>query len=395
MINRAGTGYTLQARSNGLSTAVSASFDVTGSMTGPQITFFSPTGEAANVTPEATVSAEFSTAMDTGSVQNAFTLKAILDSSGNSINIPIIGSYSWIGNRVVFTPSVPLTKGYTYRANISTEACDASGNPLQAALSWDFRVIADSGTANVFTASDGKTRAAFPSGAVSGSYSVQFSIDPQSSPIAVNPAKIIAANAKITSQGNPSFHPIAGTYREFAAYDNTGAMITNNFLKKVTIYLPYTDNNDDGIIDGTSPPVSIHNVSIYWLDESDSSWVKVSDSSLISGQKCFAAAVPHFSTYVLMSLPSPSLSNAHPYPNPFVPSEGHTTITFTNLATSCTIKIFTVSGQLVKTIQENDGDGQNVWNVENDSNEQLRSGIYLYVIRSSNDTKTGKLVVIR
>jgi hypothetical protein len=395
VINNSGAGYTLQAQTYGFPSTVSASFDVTGSMPAPQVIFFSPTSEAANVTPEAIVSAEFSIAMDTGSVQNAFTLKAVMDSSGNSINIPIGGSFSWIGNRVLFTPSVPLTRGYTYRTDISTEASDTFGNHLQAAQPWDFRIISDSAAANVFIAGDGKTKAAFPSGALSGSFSVQFSTDPQSSPIAVDPAKISAADAKIASLGEPLFHPVAGTYREFAAYDITGEAITNNFLKKVTIYLPYTDNNDDGIVDGTIPPVSIHNLVIYWLDESSSTWLKAPGSVLVSNQKCLTAPVTHFSTYVIMSTPVLGVSRSHPYPNPFVPSEGHTTVTFTNLPSSCTIKIFTVSGELVKTIQENSGSGQNIWDVENDSNESLRSGVYLYVVKSSSDTKTGKLVVIR
>ena len=394
-INKSGAGYTLRATADALISATSDTFDITGTMPLPYVTFYSPTNEATNITSETTVTVEFSAAMNTNSVENAFTLTAIEDGGGIPINIPIGGSFSWAGNRITFTPSVSLTKSYTYRTYVSTEAVDTYGNPLQNALNVSFRIFSSGTTANVFVASDNKTKVECPAGALNVDYFMRISINPLGDPIEVNPIKINAADGKIAAIGNSFYYPVAGSYREFAVYNSSGTRITGKFLNDVTIYMPYTDANDDGIVDGTTPPLKVESLNIYRLNEANSLWVKVPNSALLTAQKCLAAQVPSFSTYVLMSTPALSLASAYVYPNPFKPSDGDTTITFTNLASACTIKIYTLSGELVKTIYESDGDGQNVWNVKNDAKEELRSGLYIYFIRSSNDTKTGKLVIIK
>jgi len=89
------------------------------------------------------------------------------------------------------------------------------------------------------------------------------------------------------------------------------------------------------------------------------------------------------------------LTFAYPFPNPYKPSLGHTTTTFTNLADTCTIKIFSTMGEVVKSISITGGNGQSVWDVKNDAGENLASGIYFYYIKSATDSKVGKLVVIR
>ena len=90
-----------------------------------------------------------------------------------------------------------------------------------------------------------------------------------------------------------------------------------------------------------------------------------------------------------------NLSDAYGFPVPFKPSEGDSTITFTNLAAECTIRIFTMSGNLVATLSETDGDGQYSWNVKNTDGSSMISGIYLYHIQSSSDSKVGKLLIVK
>jgi flagellar hook assembly protein FlgD len=83
------------------------------------------------------------------------------------------------------------------------------------------------------------------------------------------------------------------------------------------------------------------------------------------------------------------------FPDPYVVSEGHTDITFTDLNASCTIEIYTLEQQLVRTITETDGDGQAVWDIKNEDGEDVSSGIYLYVIRNNDTTKKGKLIITK
>ena len=80
------------------------------------------------------------------------------------------------------------------------------------------------------------------------------------------------------------------------------------------------------------------------------------------------------------------------FPDPYL--SGDTEIVFTDLPASCTIEVFTLNGERVKTITEDDGDGQAVWNVRNDAGDLLGSGLYTYIIRSETEEK-GKLVITR
>ena len=67
---------------------------------------------------------------------------------------------------------------------------------------------------------------------------------------------------------------------------------------------------------------------------------------------------------------------------------------FTHLPQKCVIRIFTVSGILLNTINhdENAGDeaGYHQWNLRNNENLDIASGLYIYHIK---DLKTGKEVI--
>ena len=84
----------------------------------------------------------------------------------------------------------------------------------------------------------------------------------------------------------------------------------------------------------------------------------------------------------------------HPYPNPFKESQGHSAITFTNLPGVCNIDIATVSGGIVKRAK---GVGPNdwVWDVKNDSGNDVTSGVYLYTVDFHNGSASGKVMIIR
>ena len=60
-------------------------------------------------------------------------------------------------------------------------------------------------------------------------------------------------------------------------------------------------------------------------------------------------------------------------------------VAFFNIPGNCTIKIYTEIGELVHTIEHNDGSGDELWNLTTTSRQLLVSGIYIAVI-SDNDT---------
>lgn len=66
------------------------------------------------------------------------------------------------------------------------------------------------------------------------------------------------------------------------------------------------------------------------------------------------------------------------------------------LTSDATIRIYTISGELVTIIEETDGDGNATWDGKNQNGEEVVSGVYIYLITSDDGrTITGKLAVIR
>ena len=75
------------------------------------------------------------------------------------------------------------------------------------------------------------------------------------------------------------------------------------------------------------------------------------------------------------------------------------TIYFKNLPSSCTIKIYTVTGKLVDTINfnsaDNNGSGQYPWHLENSKGEKVAPGLYIYHAQSGGYDQIGKFAIVR
>lgn len=81
-----------------------------------------------------TVEATFDEGMDMASVESAFELR-------DTVTWTLVpGTFSWVADTVVFTPSAPLNPGTDYQANITTTAGDDSdpGNPIASQYEWTF-----------------------------------------------------------------------------------------------------------------------------------------------------------------------------------------------------------------------------------------------------------------
>lgn len=92
-----------------------------------------------------------------------------------------------------------------------------------------------------------------------------------------------------------------------------------------------------------------------------------------------------------------NLDTAHAYPTPYIPSQGHTKITFTDLPALVTIQVFSLSGRLVKTLMKNDSTDSLIWSpVANSQGASLASGVYFFTISQPGFGKRqGKLMIIR
>ncbi len=84
--------------------------------------------------------------------------------------------------------------------------------------------------------------------------------------------------------------------------------------------------------------------------------------------------------------------------NPFSNGRGPRAIHFTHLPQVCTIRIFTVSGELVKTIDHNSAmlDGEEDWNLLTRDNLSVSYGIYIYHLDAPGvGEKIGKFAIIK
>ncbi len=71
-------------------------------------------------------------------------------------------------------------------------------------------------------------------------------------------------------------------------------------------------------------------------------------------------------------------------------------IKFIHLPTKCTIRIFTLAGEIVTTIQHEDPTrGEHDWNLISESGRAIASGLYIFTVESDYGKQTGKFVIIR
>ena len=84
----------------------------------------------------------------------------------------------------------------------------------------------------------------------------------------------------------------------------------------------------------------------------------------------------------------------HVFPNPFKPSLGHSKVTFRNIPLNSTIRVTTISGDLVKTF-DSTGQTDIVWDVKGEDQNESASGVYLYWVTYQGSVSSGKIFVIR
>ena len=102
--------------------------------------------------------------------------------------------------------------------------------------------------------------------------------------------------------------------------------------------------------------------------------------------------------------PENLLKNIKVVPNPLIVASGLETdpyeskVMFTHLPTVCDITIYTVSGNKVVTLhhESSSNDGYTFWNLLNHQEQNVAYGLYIYVVKTPDGSKTtGKLMIIR
>ncbi|MBI5554485.1 MAG: S8 family serine peptidase [Elusimicrobia bacterium] len=148
------------------------------------------------------------------------------------------------------------------------------------------------------------------------------------------------------------------------------------------------------------------NLRIYQLNESTANWEEVPGSQMIHRQEHTVAveiAGRELAAGKIYRLFSPAgalenLDEVKVYPNPYKPNSGpgHTKITFTNIMNESTVKIYTLTGELVRTLKDDLALGEVAWDAANEDGQKVASGLYIFLVESSDSKhKTGKLAIIK
>ncbi len=132
-----------------------------------------------------------------------------------------------------------------------------------------------------------------------------------------------------------------------------------------------------------------------WLDFSSVSGLMPGAYQVTAiGQNPAGASAPASANIFLISASAGTGATPRIYPNPWRQDkhQGDPMI-FDQMNLNSTVKIFTVSGHLVRTL--NAPAGGVVWDLTNDSGDRVASGLYIYLITSDGSTTRGKLAIIR
>lgn len=70
-------------------------------------------------------------------------------------------------------------------------------------------------------------------------------------------------------------------------------------------------------------------------------------------------------------------------------------LSFINLPANCTIRVFTVDGDLVKTIRHTNGTGTEYWDIRSDFNQMIATGVYFFHVDAPQGEVVGKFAIIR
>jgi len=274
-----------------------------------------------------------------------------------------------------------------------------STSPLVTMATPDNSVAVAVGFPGTLVASDNVTRVALAQGALPGNGQASVSLDPVNKPLTTTSATLLAtANANIAS----GLIPVPGSVREFTAISN-GNPYSSTFAAAVTIQMSYTDADNNGLVDGITPPVPVKTLAIYTIDPASQRWTAVPSSVVDSTNKVLTASVSHFSIYALFGVnASATLADLKVFPSPWRPGSGGTFddaqgVHFRNLTPTATISIYTVTGHIVRRIEKQTSDGAEViWDGRNTDGDKVASGVYLYLVTAPNlDKQTGRFAIIR
>lgn len=224
---------------------------------------------------------------------------------------------------------------------------------------------------------------------------------PLTAPMRVSQSALVQANSRLSTTVGPQATLVPGSPVEFNLLQDSGSFYDGALGKLASVTLSYPDVDGDGLVDGTN--IRVKTLGIYTLDEARSLWVRVPASIVDTSARTVTAMLPHFSVYSIIGAADQDVDRVHAFPVPWAPNSGNPAvdgdlqggITFNNLPSEGTINIYTLAGQLVRSLNIVPFNPQLKWDVKTTDGKDVVSGVYLWRVKSGNNVKRGKLIIIR
>lgn len=264
------------------------------------------------------------------------------------------------------------------------------------------------GLASVITFNFGSASLTLPPGAVDKEvFDITLNKDPVSGPDYIDPAIINTANSKIERNEGAWARMFPENISEMSLFDDQNVW-DKPFAKSGALAMRYKDDNDDGILDGSNPPVRVDTIKAWVLDEELAMWAKLPASSFDRSAKTITVPFMSPGVYAMMGTVDESVKDTYAFPAPYRPNGPQAGsgagqsgteaggITFINVPQTGDIEIYTLDGRLVRKLPIPAGltIPKLPWDVRTAGGDRAASGVYLWRVVSGSNSKTGKLMVI-
>ena len=172
---------------------------------------------------------------------------------------------------------------------------------------------------------------------------------------------------------------------------NIGLRISNDKglqpLKGLTIVIKFRDSDVSGVADRTNIVLSLY-------DETWDRWVPLTTTPG-PGVNEVTAVITHFSRYSMTYFsPADNLDTLNVFPNPYKPAINTAGFTIENLTQYADLRLFTISRELVRTIDYSGQTGRAKWDGRNDAGNDVASGVYVLFIKSRQGQKKKMKIIV-
>ncbi|MBI2915854.1 MAG: gliding motility-associated C-terminal domain-containing protein, partial [Elusimicrobia bacterium] len=158
------------------------------------------------------------------------------------------------------------------------------------------------------------------------------------------------------------------------------------FNRPITMEIGYSDEDGDGLVDGTN--INERNLRIFWYDGFE--WRNLGGTVNVASNTV-SVPISHFSVYGLFPAGDPTAEEVRPKEKIITPNgDGVNDLAQFGVSGSYEIKIFNMFGREIKNLVN-----VSVWNGKNEDGETVESGVYLYQVKTPNFRVSGVIGVAR